>query len=115
MPHQMHVRATAAATLDRDGCRSRPRAYAGSASPGQEDQAAFLDERGDTERADFARRESDLERDAAREEWDRADAIQGVTQLTEPKVGDPVEIPIPTRDAFLRNLDKVAPPEPRHG
>jgi FAD/FMN-containing dehydrogenase len=75
-----------------------------------DDQAAFLDERGDTRRADFARREADLERDAAREEWDRAAAIQGPTQFTEPKTGEPVEIPIPTRDAFLRGLEKVAPP-----
>ena len=31
-------------------------------------------------------------------------------QKTDPKKGDPVEIPIPTRDAFLRDLEKVAPP-----
>lgn len=74
-----------------------------------EDQAAFLDAHGDTERANAARREADLERDAAREEWDRAEAIQGPTQFTEPKKGEPVEVPIPTRDAFLRNLEKVAP------
>jgi hypothetical protein len=74
-----------------------------------EDQAAFLDGRGDAERADAARRNADLERDAARDEWDRADALQGPTQFTEPKKGEPVEIPIPTRDAFLRNLENVAP------
>jgi hypothetical protein len=36
------------------------------------------------------------------------------TQKTQPKKGDPVEIPIPTRDAVLRDLMKVAPrPEPK--
>lgn len=29
-------------------------------------------------------------------------------QLTQPKKGEPAEIPIPTRDAFLRDLAKVA-------
>ena len=32
------------------------------------------------------------------------------TQETRPKKGDPVEIPIPTRHAVLRDLMKVAPP-----
>lgn len=32
------------------------------------------------------------------------------TQKTQPKKGEPVEIPVPTRDAFLRDLEKVAPP-----
>lgn len=31
-------------------------------------------------------------------------------QQTQPKKGKPVEIPVPTRAAFLRNLKKVAPP-----
>ncbi len=35
------------------------------------------------------------------------------TQLTQPKEGEPVEIPIPTREAFLRDLAKVAPPMER--
>jgi hypothetical protein len=74
-----------------------------------EDQARFLEDRGDAAKAVILRREANLERDAAREEWDRAVAIQGPTQFTEPKKGEPVEIPIPTRDAFLRNLEKVAP------
>jgi hypothetical protein len=74
-----------------------------------EEQAAFLDERGEHDRADSMRREADLERDAAREEWDRAMALQGPTQFTQPKKGEPVEIPIPTREAFLRNLEKVTP------
>jgi hypothetical protein len=78
-----------------------------------EQMAAHLDEQGDSARADEHRREANLERDAAREEWDRAEAIQGPTQFTEPKKGEPVEIPIPTRDAFLRNLEKVAPPPSR--
>jgi hypothetical protein len=59
------------------------------------------------------RRNADLERDAARDEWDRAHAIQGPTQMTRPKKGEPVEIPIPTREAFMRDLQKVAPrPQP---
>jgi len=75
-----------------------------------EQSAAFLEERGESERAAVARHEADLERGAARDEWDRAAAIQGPTQFTQPKKGEPVEIPIPTRDAFLGNLEKVAPP-----
>ncbi len=35
------------------------------------------------------------------------------TQPTQPKKGEPVEIPIPTRDAFLRDMAKVAPPVER--
>ena len=31
------------------------------------------------------------------------------SQKTTPKKGEPVEIPIPTREAFLRNLETVAP------
>jgi hypothetical protein len=34
------------------------------------------------------------------------------TQPTKPKKGEPVEIPIPTREAVLRDLMKVAPPVP---
>ena len=74
-----------------------------------EESAAFLEERGEAEGAAAQRRSADLERDAAREEWDRADAIQGPTQFTEPKQGEPLEIPIPTREAFLRDLATVAP------
>jgi len=72
--------------------------------------AAFHDEKGETNKANAERCNADLERDLARDEWDRAAAIQGPTQFTDPKIGEPVEIPIPTRDAFLRNLAKVAPP-----
>jgi hypothetical protein len=32
------------------------------------------------------------------------------TQKTQPKKGEPVEIPIPSREAVLRDLMKVAPP-----
>ena len=32
------------------------------------------------------------------------------TQETQPKKGKPVKIPVPTREEFLRDLDKVAPP-----
>lgn len=74
-----------------------------------EESAAFLEERGESEQAAIQRGYANAERDAARDEWDRAAAIQGPTQFTEPKKGDPVEIPIPTREAFLRDLEKVAP------
>jgi hypothetical protein len=76
----------------------------------REDSARFLDERGELEQAEIERREADLERDAARNAWDRANALQGPTQMTQPKAGEPLEIPIPTRKAFLRSLKKVAPP-----
>jgi hypothetical protein len=72
----------------------------------REESARFLDERGESEGAEHERREADLERDAARTAWDRAQALQGPTQVTDAGL----EIPIPTRDAFLRNLEKVAPP-----
>jgi hypothetical protein len=75
----------------------------------REESATFLDERGEHEQAARERREADIERDAARDAWDRAVALQGPTQMTEPKTGEPLEIPIPTREAFLRNLEKVAP------
>jgi hypothetical protein len=74
----------------------------------REESAQFLDERGETEGAERERREADLERDAARTAWDRAHALQGPTQVTEAGL----EIPIPTREAFLRDLKKVAPPVP---
>jgi len=70
-----------------------------------EAHARVLDERGETEGAERERREADLERDAARLAWDRARALQGPTQVTDAGL----EIPIPTRGAFLRNLEKVAP------
>jgi hypothetical protein len=75
----------------------------------REESARFLDERGESEGAERERREADLERDAARNAWDRAMALQGPTQMTQPKSGEPLEIPIPTREAFLRNLETVAP------
>jgi hypothetical protein len=75
-----------------------------------EESAAFLEQRGELDQAAIQRAYADAERDAARDQWDRAAAIQGPTQFTEPKQGDPVEIPIPTREAFLRDLEKVAPP-----
>jgi hypothetical protein len=76
----------------------------------REESARFLDERGETEGAEHERREADLERDAARNAWDRAHALQGPTQMTQPKTDEPpMEIPIPTREAFLRSIDKVAP------
>jgi hypothetical protein len=71
----------------------------------REESARFLDERGEHEGAEHERREADLERDAARIAWDRAQALQGPTQVTDAGL----EIPIPTRDAFLRNLETVAP------
>lgn len=71
----------------------------------REESARFLDERGESEGAENERREADLERDAARAAWDRAHALHGPTQVTEAGL----EIPVPTREAFLRNLEKVAP------
>ena len=72
----------------------------------REESARFLDERGEHEGAEHERREADLERDAARNAWDRAQALQGPTQVTDAGL----EIPVPTREAFLRNLETVAPP-----
>jgi hypothetical protein len=71
----------------------------------REESARFLDERGESEQADRERVAADQERDAARNAWDRAHALQGPTQVTEAGL----EIPIPTREAFLRNLETVAP------
>jgi hypothetical protein len=78
----------------------------------REDSARFLDERGESEQADRERAVADQERDAARNAWDRAMALQGPTQMTEPKNGEPLEIPIPTREDFIENLRKVAPVSP---
>jgi hypothetical protein len=76
----------------------------------REESARFLDERGESEGAENERREADLEREAARNEWDRAHALQGPTQVTDAGL----EIPIPTRDAFMWGLEKVVPrPEPK--
>jgi len=72
----------------------------------REESAQFLDERGEFEQADRERAAADQERDAARNAWDRAHALQGPTQVTEAGL----EIPIPSRGAFLRNLERVAPP-----
>lgn len=71
----------------------------------REESARFLDERGEPEGAAHERREADLERDAARNAWDRAQALQGPTQVTEAGL----EIPIPSRESFLANIDKVTP------
>jgi hypothetical protein len=70
-----------------------------------EDSARFLDKRGESEGVAQQRSWADRERDAARNAWDRAYALQGPTQVTEAGL----EIPIPARDAFMRNLEKVAP------
>ncbi len=70
-----------------------------------EESAQFLDERGEHEQGAVKRREADLERDAARTAWDRAHALQGPTQVTEAGL----EIPIPSREDFLRNLNAVSP------
>ncbi len=75
----------------------------------REESAAFLEERGEVQAADREHAAADAERDAARSAWDRAVALQGPTQMTEPKNGEPLEIPIPTREDFLRNMEKVAP------
>jgi len=34
------------------------------------------------------------------------------TQPTQPAKGKPVEIPVPTRDAVLRDLERVSAPKP---
>lgn len=76
----------------------------------REESAQFLDERGELDGAAHERREADRERDAARDAWDRAIALQGLTQITE----QGLEIPIPNRVDFVRNMEKVAPkPAPR--
>lgn len=67
--------------------------------------AQFLDERGDRDGAELERQRANAARDAARIAWDRANALQGPTQVTDAGL----EIPIPTRDAFLQNLETVAP------
>jgi hypothetical protein len=38
-------------------------------------------------------------------------AKDGKTQPTQPAQGDPVEIPVPTREEVLRDLGKVAKPK----
>ncbi len=74
----------------------------------REESAQFLDERGESDGADHERREADREREAARDAWDRAIALQGPTQMTEKGL----EIPIPSREDFVRNLEGVAPKPP---
>ena len=74
----------------------------------REESAVFLDERGESEGADRERLAAAKERDAARNAWDRAMALQGPTQTTD----QGLEIPIPTREDFIANLAKVAPPTP---
>lgn len=58
----------------------------------REESAQFLDEQGDVEGADRERIAVGRERDAARLAWDRAQALQGPTQLTD----QGLEIPVPT-------------------
>jgi hypothetical protein len=74
----------------------------------REESATFLDERGEADGADRERAAADVERDAARSAWDRAMALQGPTQLTE----QGLEIPVPNRADFVRNLERVAPKAP---
>lgn len=72
-----------------------------------EASAAFLEGKGEVEHAAIERRNADLERDWARDDWDRAHALQGQTQPTRPKNGQPVEIPVPKRsqvDDFMRGV-----------
>ncbi len=71
----------------------------------REESARFLEEKGEHDQAAHERAEADRERDAARDAWDRALALQGPTQTTEKGL----EIPIPSREAFMRNLGNVAP------
>jgi hypothetical protein len=82
----------------------------------REESARFLDERGESAGAAHERAAADQERDAARNAWDRAMALQGPTQMTQPKTGEPLEIPIPSREDFMRNMERVAPkpsPDPQ--
>jgi hypothetical protein len=72
----------------------------------REESAAFLEEKGDSVGAENERREADRERDAARNAWDRALALQGPTQTTEKGL----EIPIPSREDFMANMRRVAAP-----
>jgi hypothetical protein len=72
----------------------------------REESATFLDERGETEGAERERVAADRERDAARNAWDRAMALQGPLQATEKGL----EIPIPSREDFIANMRRVAPP-----
>jgi hypothetical protein len=74
----------------------------------REESAQFLDERDDPQGADRERAAADVERDAARNAWDRARALQGPTQTTDAGL----EIPIPTREDFIQNLERVAPASP---
>jgi hypothetical protein len=69
----------------------------------REQSASYLDEQGDAEGADRERIAADQERGAARLAWDKADALRGPTQFTD----QGLEIPIPTREDFVRNLEKV--------
>lgn len=71
----------------------------------REESAEFLEEKGEADAADHERHEAGLEREAARLAWDRADALKGPTQWTD----NGLEIPIPSRDDFVRNIRKVAP------
>jgi hypothetical protein len=73
----------------------------------REDSARLLEEQGEpAERVQYERDVADRERIAARDAWDRALALQGPTQVTE----QGLEIPIPTREDFLRNVETVAKP-----
>ena len=74
----------------------------------REESAVFLDERGETDGADRERVAADEEREAARTAWDRAMALQGPTQVTD----QGLEIPVPNREDFIRNLGRVAPKPP---
>src|SRR5579871_4854262 len=69
----------------------------------REESARFLDERDEHEAAEHERSEANRERDAARTAWDRAQALQGPTQITDAGL----EIPIPSREDFIANLRKV--------
>lgn len=81
-----------------------------------EESAAFLEGKGEVEHAAIERRNADLERDWARDDWDRANALQGETQPTQPKQGEPVEIPVPDRkqvDDFIRGVAGKDAPVPK--
>jgi hypothetical protein len=74
----------------------------------REDSARFLEGKGEHDQAAHERAEADRERDAARDAWDRARVLLGPTQTTDAGL----EIPIPSRGDFMRNLQTVAPKSP---
>jgi hypothetical protein len=72
----------------------------------REESARFLEGKGEHDQAAHERAEADRERDAARDAWDRAQVLLGPTQTTDAGL----EIPVPSREDFIANMRRVAPP-----